>query len=94
MEWSRPRDVERRYNVAVTFKRALEREEQADWDWSTCWPCTGSTWVLGLLPIGAFRWDWRQMLLSDGSVIVRNPDLATTLEMADRFGADLQISAG
>jgi hypothetical protein len=47
-----------------------------------------------LLPLGAPRRNWRQTLLSDGHVIVRHPDLAATLEIADRFGTDLQMFAG
>ncbi|MEZ5333069.1 MAG: ATP-grasp domain-containing protein [Thermoanaerobaculia bacterium] len=46
-----------------------------------------------LLPIGARRRDWKQTLLSDGFVIVRHPDLASTLEMADRVGTDLRLLA-
>ncbi len=46
-----------------------------------------------LLPLGASRRDWRQTLLSDGWLIVRHPDLQTTLEMADRIGTDLQLYA-
>ena len=47
-----------------------------------------------LLPPGAPRRDWKQTLLSDGWVILRHPDLAATLEMADRVGTDLQLYAG
>jgi len=47
-----------------------------------------------LLPIGAPRRNWKQTLISDGYLIVRHPDLATTLEMADLVGTDLKIYAG
>lgn len=47
-----------------------------------------------LLPIGAPRRNWKQTLISDGYLIVRHPDLDTTLEMADLVGADLKIYAG
>ena len=49
--------------------------------------------VEDLLPIGSQRRDWRQTLLSDGYLIVRHPDLARTLEIADTVGTDLQIEA-
>jgi len=49
---------------------------------------------LDLLPVGAHRRDWKQTLISDGSVIVRHPDLETCATMADRFGTDVQIYAG
>jgi len=47
-----------------------------------------------LLPIGAPRRNWKQTLISDGYLIVRHPDLDTTLEMADLVGTDLRIYAG
>jgi len=47
-----------------------------------------------LLPVGAPRRNWKQTLVSDGYLIVRHPDLDTTLEMADRVGTDLKIYAG
>lgn len=47
-----------------------------------------------LLPVGSPRRDWKQTLLSDGHVMVRHPDLHAVMEIADRFGTDLQIYAG
>ena len=47
-----------------------------------------------LLPIGARRRDWKATLISDGYLIVRHPDLETTLAMADRVGTDLKLFAG
>ena len=46
-----------------------------------------------LLPVGARRRNWLQTLLSDGWVVVRHPDLATCVRMADRVGTDLQLFA-
>ncbi len=53
-------------------------------------------WVtaVDLLPVGAHRRDWRQTLLSDGWVMVRHPELASCIEIADRFAGELQIYAG
>jgi hypothetical protein len=87
--------TDRRYNVAVVFKRArgsghirriegLERLMARYGPWVTC---------VDLLPVGAPRRNWKQTLISDGYVIVRHPDLATTLEMSDRFGTDLRLFA-
>ncbi len=53
-----------------------------------------SVTAIDLLPIGAHRRDWRQTLLSDGWVMVRHPELASCIEIADRFASDLQIYAG
>lgn len=87
--------IERRYNAASIFKRAqgvgrithyggLERllAEYGD-----------SVVALDLLPVGAPRRDWRATLISDGMVIVRHPELSATIEIADRFAADLQLYA-
>ena len=88
-------EIERRYNVAIVFKRARGRGRITRIE--------GLESVLGrfgqhivsvdLLPLGTPRRNWRQTLLSDGWLIVRHPDLARTLEMADRIGTDLQLYA-
>jgi hypothetical protein len=84
-----------RYNVANIYKRArgvgtitaIEGVDQLQRDfgqhvvWNT------------LLPVGARRRDWRKTLVSDGFVMLRHPDLATTLEMADRVGSELHLYA-
>ncbi len=87
--------IERRYNVATVYKRArgvgrirriegveaLQRRFGEHVVWNT------------LLPVGAERRDWRRTLVSDGFVMLRHPDLATTLEMADAVGAELHLHA-
>ena len=50
--------------------------------------------LIDLLPLGSPRRDWRQTLLSDGYLIIRHPDLARALEIADAVGTDLQLYAG
>jgi hypothetical protein len=88
--------VERRYNAAVIFKRAqgtgrIQRIEGL----APLLARFGEEIVhVDLLPLGSPRRDWKQTLLSDGFVIVRHPDLQTTLEIADRVGTHLQIYAG
>jgi len=85
-----------RYNVANIYKRArgvgritaiegadaLQREFGQHVVWNT------------LLPVGAQRRDWRKTLVSDGFIMLRHPDLATTLAMADRVGSELHLYAG
>jgi hypothetical protein len=87
--------VERLYNVANVYKRAhgagrirriagrgrLRRLLGPHLVWDN------------LLPEGARRRDWRQTLVSDGFLVVRHPDLATTLEMADEIGRSLHLYA-
>jgi hypothetical protein len=46
-----------------------------------------------LLPVGARRRDWRATLVSDGFLMLRHPDLSTTLAMADEVGTKLQLYA-
>jgi len=44
--------------------------------------------------VGAPRRDWRATTISDGMVVVRHPELAKTVEMTDRFAAELHLHAG
>ena len=50
--------------------------------------------ALDLLQPGTPRRDWEQVLISDGMIVVRHPDLQATMEMADRVGVELQMYAG
>jgi ATP-grasp domain len=50
--------------------------------------------MVDLLPIGAPRRDWRAVLISDGMIIVRHPELQPVVEMTERFASDLQMYAG
>jgi hypothetical protein len=84
-----------KFNVANIYKRArgvgrisavegadkLQREFGQHVVWNT------------LLPVGAERRDWRKTLVSDGFIMLRHPDLATTLDMADRVGSELHLYA-
>lgn len=88
--------VERKYNAAFVFKRAqgqgrIQRIEGLapllqEFGPHVC--------ALDLLPVGAPRRDWQATLVGDGVVMLRHPDLATTLHIADRFATDLQMYAG
>jgi len=88
--------IERRYNSAVIFKRARGQGrirrivglEQLVARYRPHIVC------IDLSPVGMPRRDWKQTLISDGYLIVRHPDLQTTLEIADHVGTDLQIEAG
>ncbi len=88
--------VERKYNAAVIFKRAqgqgrirhIDGLERLLRDLGPAVAC------VDLLPVGAPRRNWRATLISDGYLIVRHPDLETTMAIADRVGTDLQIYAG
>ena len=47
-----------------------------------------------LLAQPAPRRDWRASVLSDGIVVVRHPDLATTIVLVERVAAELRLHAG
>ncbi len=88
--------VERKYNAAVIFKRA-----QGDGHIRHIEGLAGLLAGLGdavvcvdLLPVGAPRRNWKATLISDGYLVVRHPDLETTMAMADKVGTDLNIYAG
>ncbi|MDQ1346714.1 MAG: hypothetical protein QG573_83 [Acidobacteriota bacterium] len=88
-------NVRRRYNVATIYKRAVGEgriqriegldEFRARHGAEIVWE--------NLLPVGAPRRNWKQTLVSDGFVILRHPDLAVTLAMADEFGEDVRLYA-
>jgi formate-dependent phosphoribosylglycinamide formyltransferase (GAR transformylase) len=88
--------IDRKYNAIVVFKRAqgqgrIRQIEGLD----RLLHRYGSHVVdLNLLPIGAPRRNWKQTLLSDGSIVVRHPDRDTAYAIADAFGTDLQLHAG
>jgi hypothetical protein len=87
--------VERRWNVANVYKRAqgqgtirrivgLEEYRRRHGE-AIVWE--------NLLPVGSPRRNWKQTLVSDGFVVVRHPELSTTLELADELGTDVRLYA-
>jgi biotin carboxylase len=89
-------EVERKYNVALIFKRAQGQGRiQHIEGLSHLMAEIGDHVVhLDLLPLGAARRDWTTTTISDGYVALRHPDLDTTIEMADRVATELQLYAG
>ncbi len=87
--------VVRKYNCASIFKRAqgeghitrIEGLEHLMGELGE-WICS-----VDLLPVGAPRRDWKQVLISDGMVIIRHPDRDIAFEIAGRVGAELQLYA-
>ncbi len=87
--------VRRQFNVANIYKRAsgegtihriegLETFRRRHRD-AIVWE--------NLLPVGSRRRNWKQTLVSDGFFVIRHPDLATTLEIADEFGSEVHLFA-
>ena len=88
--------IERRYNAASIFKRArgagrITHYEGLD---ELLAEFGAHVAAVDLLPVGAPRRDWRATSISDGVIVVRHQELPKTIEMADRFAADLQLFAG
>lgn len=87
--------VVRKYHSAGVFKRAngdgvIRRIEGldrilAEFGHHVC--------AVDLTPVGQPRKDWRSSVIGDGFVMMRHPDLETTLEMADRVATEVQLYA-
>jgi formate-dependent phosphoribosylglycinamide formyltransferase (GAR transformylase) len=90
------RRFERKWNVAVTFKRAkgqgrIQRIDGLD----RLRRELGELIVaVDLTPIGAPRRDWKHTLVGDGYIIVRHPDLPTLLHLAERVANEVVLHAG
>ncbi|MEO1367587.1 MAG: hypothetical protein AAFX50_10460, partial [Acidobacteriota bacterium] len=88
--------VERKYNVAIIFKRArghgrIQRVEGLE----ELYDRFGRHILRhDLLPPGAPRRNWRQTLLSDGYLILRHPDLGTATAMSADVAERLRLVAG
>jgi hypothetical protein len=87
---------ERKYNVAIVFKRAKGQGRiQRIVGLRDLEARLGSSLLRHeLLPPGSPRRNWKQTLLSDGFVMLRHPDLETTLALADEVDERLQLIAG
>ena len=87
--------VERKYNAAWIYKRAqgrgrIQRYEGLEAILTEMGPHIVD---IDLNPVGSPRRDWRKVLVGDGLVVVRHPDLATARAMAERVAARLHIVA-
>ncbi len=87
--------IERRYNSAIVCKRAqgegkihqIEGLDRLLRDFGS------SVAAVQINPLGSPSGNWRASAVADGFMIVRHPDLDTTLTMAARIGSELQIYA-
>jgi ATP-grasp domain len=90
------RPLERRYNAGSIFKRAqgIGRIMRVDGLEELLAEYGDAVALVDLLPVGAPRRDWRATVISDGTVVVRHPELQRVIEMTERFASDLQMFAG
>ncbi len=89
-------DTTKQFNAGVVFKRAqgsgiIQRIEGME---SLLARYGESIANIELVPIGSPRRDWRKVVVADGWVVVRHPDLDTTIDMANHVSTDLRIFAG
>jgi hypothetical protein len=87
--------IDRRYNAGAVFKRAhgqgrIQAHEGLDHLLRRYGEHVAH---LDLVPVGQPRRDWRQVVTGDGWVVIRHPDLDSTIEIFDAFAAELRIVA-
>jgi hypothetical protein len=87
--------IDRRYNAAAIFKRAHGEGRIRSYEGLEHLMARYGEHVahMELVPVGQPRRDWRQVATGDGWMIVRHPDLTTTLEIQEAFAAELRIHA-
>lgn len=89
-------DVGKKYNCSMIFKRGqgegTVKEHRGLAELMRRYGPHVAT--IELTPIGEPKRDWRKVVVGDGWVVVRHPELAATLEMSERFVNDLTVVAG
>ncbi|MCB9878432.1 MAG: ATP-grasp domain-containing protein [Planctomycetes bacterium] len=89
-------DVSKKYNASMIFKRAqgdgIVREHRGLHELMQRFGQHVAT--IELTPIGQPRRDWRKVVVGDGWIVVRHPDLGACLEIAQHFVQDLTVVAG
>ncbi len=90
-------DTTKKYNAALVFKRAQgagERIARIVGLEAILAEHGEHVPVLDLVPVGAPRRDWTQVVTGDGWMIARHPDLATTVRIANRLSTEVRVIAG
>jgi len=89
-------DLRKRYNAALIFKRAEGEGVILRYEGLEAILAKYGEHIVNidLVPIGHPRRDWRKIVVGDGWIVARHPDLATTLEIADRLTTDFKMVAG
>jgi biotin carboxylase len=89
-------DTSRKYNASMIFKRAQGegrvREHRGLAELLRRYGPHIAT--IELTPIGEPKRDWRKVVVGDGWIVVRHPDLQATLQMSEAFVNDLTVVAG
>jgi len=87
--------IRRLYNVANVYKRAEGQGRIRRIEGLEEFLARRGAHVVwkNLLPVGSPRRNWKQTLVSDGFLVLRHPDLASTLEIADEFSREVRLYA-
>jgi len=89
-------DTSRKYNASMIFKRAQGegrvREHRGLAELLRRYGPHIAT--IELTPIGEPKRDWRKVVVGDGWIVVRHPELQATLQMSEAFVNDLTVVAG
>jgi biotin carboxylase len=87
---------DRPYSAAIVFKRARGRGRIRAIHGLEAFLRAhgGSVARVDLLPIGAPRRDWTQTFLSDGNLVVRDPDPTRTIALARAVATTVHLDAG
>jgi hypothetical protein len=87
---------ERRYNCAITFKRARGQGRIRSIEGLDGFRRTAGRWLVEerLLPIGTPRRNWRHTLVSDGYLMLRHPEWDEAKRLAFLAATDVAMYAG
>jgi biotin carboxylase len=87
--------TERKYNVAIIFKRAIGQGRIVRIDGLDQYMRRYGAWVVEeqLLPVGTPRRNWKQTLTSDGHIVVRHPSWDDAQRMAFAAATDVTLYA-
>lgn len=88
-------DTTKKYVASMVFKRAVgEGKVRAHQGLGELMQRYGQHVAsIELTPIGEPKRDWRKVVVGDGWIVVRHPDLATALKISEAFVNDLRIVA-
>jgi phosphoribosylaminoimidazole carboxylase (NCAIR synthetase) len=88
--------IERKYNVAIVFKRALGKGRIQRIEGLDAFKAQYGRYLVAeeLLKVGEHRRNWLQTLVSDGFLMVRHPDMGTVLRLAEKVQTDVRLYAG
>jgi hypothetical protein len=90
-------DLTKKFNAAMVFKRAEgagERIARVEGLEPILAEHGEHVPLIDLVPIGAPRRDWTQVVTGDGWMVARHPDLQACLRIADRLSSEVRLIAG